>query len=93
MFSCKAKVGLKTFLPAVDTLSKITREKDLESILEDQSGNRLEPQNIILAKDVDADTEHSGDENTDHIFEDLQFVTHSVTIESEALNNQNTTSH
>ena len=45
-----------------------------------------------MARNVDADTEHSGDENTDHIFEDLQFVTHSVTIESEALNNQNTTS-
>ena len=47
MFGCKAKLGLKTFLPTVDTLSKITSEEDFESILEDQSGNRLEPQNII----------------------------------------------
>lgn len=91
MFGCKAKVGLKTFLPTIDALSEITSEEDLESILEGQSGNRLEPQNIILARDVDADTEHSADENTDHTFQDLQFVTHSVTIESEALNDQNTT--
>lgn len=92
MFGCKAKVGLKTFLPAIDALSEITSEEDLESML-GQSGNRLVPQNIILARDVGADTEHSSDENTDHTFEDLQFVTHSVTIESKALNNQNTMTH
>lgn len=40
MFGCKAKVGLKTVLPSLDGLSKITSEEDLEPILKDQSDNQ-----------------------------------------------------
>nr|XP_022909346.1 KRAB-A domain-containing protein 2-like [Onthophagus taurus] len=53
IFGCKAKVGLKTFLPAFDTLSKITREEDLESILKQQYDNHPEHQ----SEDVAADSE------------------------------------
>lgn len=41
---------------------------------------------MILARDVDSDTEHS---LIDHIFEDLQFFKHTVKIKSEVLNKQN----
>ncbi|XP_071050741.1 uncharacterized protein [Onthophagus taurus] len=84
MFGCKAKVGLKTFLPAFDTLSKITREEDLESILKQQYDNHPEHQ----SEDVATDSEQCSNESTDRTFRDLK-VSQSAEIESIDLNKQN----
>ena len=63
MFGCKAKVGLKTFLPSLDILPEMKSEEDLESILKDnQSGNEPETTN-----NVDTNAGCCSDENTDYV--------------------------
>ncbi|XP_022909346.2 uncharacterized protein [Onthophagus taurus] len=84
MFGSKAKVGLKIFLPAFDTLSKITREEEPESILKQQYDNHPEHQ----SEDVATDSERCSNESSDRTFRDLQ-VSQSAEIESVALNKQN----
>jgi hypothetical protein len=51
IFGCKAKVGLRTYLP-VDTLSGITSEEDLV-VLRNQSNNDVQLQTAISTEDED----------------------------------------
>lgn len=66
------------------TISINNKWRRLQSVL-GQSRNYLEQHNAILAKNYDADKEHGGDEKIDHTFRYLQFVTHSVKLDSETL--------
>lgn len=69
MFGCKAKVGLKTFLPALETMSDITSEEDLEAMVKNQNGQASE----------DIDTNLEGSINND-IYTEI--TTQQATIES-----------
>ncbi|KAL4702592.1 hypothetical protein ACJJTC_016068 [Scirpophaga incertulas] len=55
MFGCKAKVGLKTFLPALETMSDITSEEDLEAMVKNQNGQASEDIDTNLERSINND--------------------------------------
>ncbi|XP_020298040.1 KRAB-A domain-containing protein 2-like [Pseudomyrmex gracilis] len=92
MFGCKAKIGLKTSLPA-NVLSEITSEEDLKAILEDQSDaasqNAECDQTMNSQNDDNVKTQHDSNMNVDNLNENLQLLTHNVTIEALNIDNNN----
>lgn len=63
LFSCKAKVVLRTYL-VVDTLSEITSEEDV--VLRNQSSN-----DVQLQKSISTEKEHIGAMNDDNMVVEL----------------------
>lgn len=69
MFSCEAKVSLRTFLLVRDILSEITSE----------GGLRSEPQNKDDSTHL---LEYRSDRNTKHTTRNVDFISNPVTIKS-----------
>ncbi|OWR48202.1 KRAB-A domain-containing protein 2 [Danaus plexippus plexippus] len=80
MFGCKAKIGLKTFLPAID-ISHITSEEDLERLQDSRHADTDYYNSLDHTTDVDSVDIHSQQiEPTSNIF---PVDAHSVQIEPE----------
>lgn len=83
MFGCKAKIGLKTFLPAVD-ISHITSEEDLERLQDPRHADTDDCNSLDHTTDVHSVDNHSQQiEPTSNI---NPVDAHSVQIEPELQN-------
>ncbi|GBL92082.1 KRAB-A domain-containing protein 2 [Araneus ventricosus] len=72
MFSCKAKVGLGTYLP-IDSLSRITSEEDL--VLRNESNNDAQLQTAISTEDEDIGAMNDDNKEVGNSSEDLEVIT------------------